>query len=74
MCNLYSYLLIFLCILLVYPDWFCLFFNTQPDFWVLFDMSVIYFIYIANQNLYMIYIRKLPLFTSLYTNYIIFML
>ena len=46
MCNLYSDLLIFLCILLVYPDWFCLFFNTQPDFLVLFDMSVIYFIYI----------------------------
>lgn len=46
MCNLYSDLLTFLCILLVYPDWFCLFFNTQPDFWVLFDMSIIYFIYI----------------------------
>lgn len=47
MFNLISYLLIFLCILLVYIDCFCLFFNTQPDFWVLFDMSVIYFIYIG---------------------------
>ena len=44
--NLYSDLLTFLCILLVYRDWFCLFFNTRSDFWVLFDMSVIYFIYI----------------------------
>ena len=46
MCNLYSDLLTFLCILLVHRDWFCLFFNTRSDFWVLFDMSVIYFIYI----------------------------
>ena len=46
MCNLYSDLPTFLCILLVCRDDFCLFFNTQPDFWVLFDMSVIYFIYI----------------------------
>ena len=46
MCNLYSDLLTFLCSLLVHRDWFCLFFNTRSDFWVLFDMSVIYFIYI----------------------------